>query len=136
MQWFAHEGDYIIPYSGRLQRYLKEYGHRKSQPSAKVVLGTIPATMEELNVWYEMGAMENDYIWPPMSDYAHADSVGIMFAYMRMGEFSDGEISEWLFDNYIRLQREHPALFDKYRKQLSKEWNQTFDWWKKEMSEE
>ncbi|MCR4858425.1 MAG: hypothetical protein K5890_09555 [Bacteroidales bacterium] len=133
MQWYTHEEDYVIPYSGRLQRYLKEYGHGKSQPSAKVVLGTIPATMEELNVWYEMGAMENDYIWPPMSDYAHADSVGIMFAYMRMGEFSDGEISEWLFDNYIRLQREHPALFDKYRKQLSKRWNQTFDWWKIEM---
>ena len=133
MQWFTHEEDYVIPYSGRLQRYLKEYGHGKSQPSAKVVLGAIPATMEEFNVWYEMGAMENDYLWPPMSDYAHADSTGIMFAYMRMGEFSDGEISEGLFDDYLELQKEHPALFDKYRKQLSKEWNQAFEWWKKEM---
>lgn len=133
MQWFTHEEDYVIPYSGRLQRYLKEYGHGKSQPSAKVVLGTIPATMEEFNVWYEMGAMENDYLWPPMSDYAHADSTGIMFAYMRIGEFSDGEISEGLFDDYLELQKEHPALFDKYRKQLSKEWNQAFEWWKKEM---
>lgn len=136
MQWFTHEEDYVIPYSGRLQRYLKEYGHGKSQPSAKVVLGTIPATMEEFNVWYEMGAMENDYLWPPMSDYAHADSAGIMFAYMRMGEFSDGEISEGLFDDYIELQKEHPALFDKYRKQLYKRWNQTFDEWKKEMYRE
>jgi len=133
MQWFTHEEDYVIPYSGRLQRYLKEYGHGKSQPSAKVVLGTIPATMEEFNVWYEMGAMENDYLWPPMSDYAHADSTGIMFAYMRMGEFSDGEISEGLLDDYLELQKEHPALFDNYRKQLSKVWNQAFDWWKKEM---
>lgn len=136
MQWFTHEEDYVIPYSRRLQRYLKEYGYGKSQPSAKVVLGTIPATMEEFNVWYEMGAMENDYLWPPMSDYAHADSTGIMFAYMRMGEFSDGEISEGLFDDYIELQKEHPALFDKYRKQLSKRWNQTFDEWKKEMYRE
>lgn len=136
MQWFTHEEDYVIPYSGRLQRYLKEYGHGKSQPSAKVVLGTIPATMEEFNVWYEMGAMENDYLWPPMSDYAHADSTGIMFAYMCIGEFSDGEISEGLFDDYLELQKEHPALFDKYRKQLSKEWNQSFDWWKKEMYKE
>ncbi|MBR6174274.1 MAG: hypothetical protein IKQ52_01630, partial [Bacteroidales bacterium] len=136
MQWFTHEEDYVIPYSGRLQRYLKEYGYGKSQPSAKVVLGTIPATMEEFNVWYEMGAMENDYLWPPMSDYAHADSAGIMFAYMRMGEFSDGEISEGLFDDYIELQKEHPALFDKYRKQLYKRWNQTFDEWKKEMYRE
>ena len=71
-----------------------------------------------------------------MSDYAHADSAGILFAYMRMGEFSDGEISEGLFDDYIELQKENPALFDKYRKQLSKDWNQTFDWWKKEMYEE
>ena len=133
MQWFTHEEDYVIPYSGRLQRYLKEYGYGKSQPSAKVVLGTIPVTMEEFNVWYEMGAMENDYLWPPMSDYAHADSTGIMFAYMRMGEFSDGEISEGLFDDYLELQKEHPALFDNYRKQLSKRWNQTFDEWKKEM---
>lgn len=136
MQWFTHEEDYVIPYSGRLQRYLKEYGHGKSQPSAKVVLGTIPATMEEFNVWYEMGAMENDYLWSPMSDYAHADSTGIMFAYMRMGEFSDGEISEGLFDDYLELQKEHPALFDNYRKQLSKRWNQTFDEWKKEMYRE
>lgn len=136
MQWFTHEEDYVIPYSGRLQRYLKEYGHGKSQPSAKVVLGTIPATIEEFNVWYEMGAMGNDYLWPPMSDYAHADSTGIMFAYMRMGEFSDGEISEGLFDDYLELQKEHPALFDKYRKQLSKRWNQTFDEWKKEMYRE
>lgn len=136
MQWFTHEEDYVIPYSGRLQRYLKEYGYGKSQPSAKVVLGTIPVTMEEFNVWYEMGAMENDYLWLPMSDYAHADSTGIMFAYMRMGEFSDGEISEGLFDDYLELQKEHPALFDNYRKQLSKVWNQAFDWWKKEMYRE
>ena len=65
-----------------------------------------------------------------MSDYAHSDSAGILFAYMRMGEFSDGEISEGLFDDYLELQKEHPALFDKYRKQLSKQWNETFDEWK------
>ena len=51
-------------------------------------------------------------------------------------ELGDGEISEGLFDDYIALQKEHPALFDKYRKQLSKEWNQTFDEWKKEMNGE
>lgn len=139
MQWFTHEEDYVIPYSGRLQRYLKEYGHGKSQPSAKVVLGTIPATEEEFAVWYSIDSpaeSQQNYLWPSMSDYAHADSAGIVFAYMRMGEFSDGEISEGLFDDYIELQKEHPALFDKYRKQLSKRWNQTFDEWKKEMYRE
>ena len=80
-----------------------------------------------------MGAMENDYLWPPMSDYAHADSTGIMFAYMRMGEFSDDAMWEAFFDDYIVLQKEHPALFDQYRKQLSEKWNQAFDGWKKEM---
>ena len=39
MQWYTHEKDYIIPYSGRLQRYLKEYGHKDCHPTAKVVLG-------------------------------------------------------------------------------------------------
>ena len=136
MQWYTHEKDYIIPYSGRLQRYLKEYGHKDCHPTAKVVLGAIPSTEEELWMWYSIDSpaeSQLNYLWPRMSDYAHADSAGIMFAYMRMGEFSDGEISEGLFDDYIELQKEHPALFDKYRKQLSKEWNQAFDWWKKEM---
>ena len=135
-QWFTHEEDYIIPYSGRLQRYLKEYGHKDCHPTAKVVLGAIPSTEEELWMWYSIDSpaeSQLNYLWPRMSDYAHADSAGIMFAYMRMGEFSDGEISEGLFDDYIELQKEHPALFEKYRKQLSKEWNQTFDWWEKEM---
>jgi len=135
-QWFTHEEDYIIPYSGRLQRYLKEYGQKDCHPTAKVVLDVIPSTEEELWMWYSIDSpaeSQLNYLWPRMSDYAHADSAGIMFAYMRMGEFSDGEISEGLFDDYIELQKEHPALFEKYRKQLSKEWNQTFDWWKKEM---
>lgn len=138
-QWFTHEEDYIIPYSGRLLRYLKEYGHKDCHPAAKVVLGTIPATEEEFMIWYSIGSpseSQQNYLWPPMSDYAHADSADIVFAYMRMGEFSDGEISEGLFDDYIELQKEHPALFAKYRKLLSKEWNQTFDWWKKEMYRE
>jgi len=135
-QWFTHENDYVIPYSGRLQRYLTEYGRGDKYPAAKVVLAVIPAAEKEYTVWYEIGApaeAQQNYLWPPMSDYAHADSADIMFAYMRMGEFSDGEISEGLFDDYIVLQKEYPALFDKYRKQLSKQWNQTFEWWKKEM---
>lgn len=139
MQWFTHEEDYVIPYSGRLQRYLKEYGHKDCHPTAIVVLGAIPSTEEELWMWYSIDApaeSQLNYLWPRMSDYAHADSAGIVFAYMRMGEFSDGEISEGLFDDYIELQKEHPALFDKYRKQLSKRWNQTFDEWKKEMYRE
>lgn len=139
MQWFTHEEDYFIPYSGRLQRYLKEYGQKDCHPAAKVVLATIPKTQEEYDVmttmWYNMSTVSEtaNYLWPPMSDYAHADSADILFSYMRMGEFSDGEISEGLFDDYIELQKEHPTLFDKYRKQLSKQWNQTFDIWKKEM---
>ena len=105
-QWFTHEEDYIIPYSGRLLRYLKEYGHKNCHPDAKVVLGTIPATEEEFMIWYSIGSpseSQQNYLWPPMSDYAHADSADILFAYMRMGEFSDGEISEGLFDDYIEL---------------------------------
>jgi len=138
-QWFTHEEDYIIPYSGRLQRYLKEYGHKDCHPAAKVVLDVIPSTEKELWMWYSIDSpaeSQLNYLWPRMSDYAHADSADIMFAYMRMGEFSDGELSEGLFDDYIDLKKEHPALFAKYRKQLSKEWNQSFDWWKKEMYEE
>ena len=129
-QWFTHEEDYFIPYSGRLQRYLKEYGHKNSHPAAKVVLDVIPSTEEELWMWYSIDSpaeSQLNYLWPRLSVYAHADSAGIMFAYMRMGEFSDGEISEGLFDDYIDLKKEHPALFAKYRKLLSKQWNEVFD---------
>lgn len=130
MQWFTHEEDYVIPYSGRLQRYLKKYSQKDCHPTAKVVLGTIPTTEEELWMWYSIDSpaeSQLNSLWPRMSDYAHADSAGIMFAYMRMGEFSDGEISEGLFDDYIDLKKEHPALFAKYRKLLSKQWNEVFD---------
>jgi len=129
-QWFTHENDYIVPYSGRLLRYFTAYG-RDKRPAAKVVLTTIPATEKEYGVWYEMSeASENgqyQYLWPLFSDYAHADSTDIMFAYMRMGEFSDGIVSEGLFDDYIKLKKEHPALFAKYRKRLSRMWNAVFD---------
>ena len=133
-QWFTHEEDYLIPYSRRLQRYLKEYGHKDCHPAAKVVLGTIPTTEAEFNTWV---LLQGGNLWTTTSQYAHADSAGIMFAYMRMGQlrFPDGDSDamwEAFFDDYIELQKEHPALFDKYRKQLSKEWNQSFDWWKKE----
>lgn len=130
-QWFTHEEDYIIPYSGRLQRYLTKYGRSNKRPAAKVLLATIPTTQEEYDIWYEMsGASENgqyQYLWPLYSDYAHADSTDILFAYMRMGEFSDGYVSEGLFDDYIKLKKEHPALFAKYRKRLSRMWNEVFD---------
>ena len=137
-QWFTHEEDYIIPYSGRLQRYLKEYGHKDCHPTAKVVLGTIPTTEAEFNTWV---LLQGGNLWTTTSQYAHVDSAGIMFAYMRMGQlrFPDGDSDamwEAFFDDYIELQKEHPALFEKYRKQLSKEWNQSFDWWKKEMYKE
>lgn len=135
MQWFTHEEDYVIPYSGRLQRYLKEYGYGKSQPSAKVVLGTIPVTYDEFEIWV---LLQGGKLWTTTSQYAHADSAGIMFAYMRMGQlrFPDGDSDamwEAFFDDYIVLQKEHPALFDQYSKQLSEKWNQAFDGWKKEM---
>jgi hypothetical protein len=137
-QWFTHEEDYLIPYSGRLQRYLKEYGHKDCHPAAKVVLGTIPTTEAEFNTWV---LLQGGNLWTTTSQYAHVDSAGIMFAYMRMGQlrFPDGDSDamwEAFFDDYVELQKEHPAFFEKYRKQLSKEWNQSFDWWKKEMYEE
>ena len=135
-QWFTHENDYIVPYSVRLLRYFTTYG-RDKRPAAKVVLTTIPATEKEYGVWYEMSeASENgqyQYLWPLFSDYAHADSTDIMFAYMRMGEFSDGYISEGLFDDYIRLKEKHPVLFAQYRKRLSRMWNEVYDEWETEI---
>ena len=129
-QWFTHEDDYFIPYSGKLQRYFTTYGPNQ-RPAAKILLATIPATEEEYLVWYEMSeASENgqyQYLWPLFSDYAHADSTDILFAYMRMGEFSDGIVSEGIFDDYIKLKKEYPALFAKYRKRLSRMWNEVFD---------
>ena len=62
-----------------------------------------------------------------MSDYAHTDSSDILLAYMRMGEFSDGYVPEGLFDDYIKLKKEYPAFFAKYRKRLSRMWNEVFD---------
>ncbi len=137
-QWFTHDKDYIIPYSGRLQRYLKEYA-RNNRPAAEYVLATIPATKDEYNTWYDM--VEAPYpspyesLYELMPDYALADSSGIMFAFMRMGEFSDGCVSEMLFDYYICLKKRYPVPFNKYRKCLSRDWNFVFDEWEKEMGD-
>lgn len=137
-QWFTHDKDYIIPYSGRLQRYLKEYA-RNNRPAAEYVLATIPATKDEYNTWYDM--VEAPYpspyesLYELMPDYALADSSGIMFAFMRMGEFSDGCVSEMLFDYYIYLKKRYPVPFNKYRKCLSRDWNFVFDEWEKEMGD-
>ena len=68
-------------------------------------------------------------------NYALADSTDIMFAYMRMGEFSDGYISEGLFDDYIAIKKKYPDLFAQYRKCLSPMWNDVFDEWEKELEE-
>ena len=134
-QWFTHENDYVIPYSGRIQRYFTSYGRDKC-PAAKVVLTTIPASDEEFHVWYELveSPMSNDnYHWTLIRNYALADSTDIMFAYMRMGEFSDGYISEGLFDDYIVLKKKYPDLFAQYRKRLSQMWNECFDEWETEL---
>ena len=73
--------------------------------------------------------------WPRIVEYAQADSTGILFAYMRMGEFSDGYIAEGVFDDYIGLRKTYPALFDRYRKHLSPRWNMNFDEWEKEFGD-
>lgn len=134
-QWFAHDNDWFVPYSCKLQRYFNEYGCEDKHPSAKVVLAVIPASDEEFGIWYDIAegtSVGDRYLWPRIIDYARADSTGIMFAYMRMGEFSDGYIAEGVFDDYIELRKAYPTLFDQYRKQLSTRWNETFDEWEKE----
>ena len=134
-QWFTHDNDWFVPYSCKLQRYFMEYGCEDKHPSAKLVLAVIPTNEEEYHIWYDMteGTLEGDrYLWPRIVEYAQADSTGIMFAYMRMGEFSDGYVSEGVFDDYIELRKAYPTLFDQYRKQLSTRWNETFDEWEKE----
>ena len=101
-----------------------------------MVLATIPSTEEEFHVWYkvvEEPLSQDNHLWNLTSEYASADSTGIMFAYMRMGEFSDGYISEGLFDDYIRLKEKHPVLFAQYRKRLSRMWNEVYDEWETEI---
>lgn len=137
-QWFAHENDWFVPYSCKLQRYLKEYGCEDKRPSAKIVLAVIPTNDEEYDIWYDMaeGTLDGDrYLWPRIVEYAQADSTGILFAYMRMGEFSDGCVAEGVFDDYIGLRKTYPALFDQYRKHLSSRWNNCFDEWEKEFGD-
>ena len=136
-QWFTHEGDYVIPYSGKMQRFVKACD-RNPKPETKYVLAAIPATQEEFSIWYEMAEIPQDTsyqkLWTLASEYA-GDSTDVMFAYMRMGEFSDGYVSEGLFDDYVRLKDRYPALFAKYRKQLSHTWNEVFDEWEKIVKE-
>jgi len=62
--------------------------------------------------------------------YAMADSVGVMEAYMLFGEFVDGYVAESAFDNFIALEEKYPSKFAKLRKERSKRWNEVYDDWK------
>ena len=68
----------------------------------------------------------NNMLW----QYAMADSVGVMEAYMLFGEFVDGYVAESAFDNFIALEEKYPSKFAKLRKERSKRWNEVYDDWK------
>ncbi|MBR3578007.1 MAG: hypothetical protein IKN98_04420 [Bacteroidales bacterium] len=68
----------------------------------------------------------NNMLW----QYAMADSVGVIEAYMLFGEFVDGYVAESTFNNLIVLEEKYPSKFAQLRKERSNRWNEVFDEWK------
>lgn len=115
---------------------------------AKVLCDATPRSEKEWHIWY----LEVECKWVEPSpdgkskqtmfdmigtliNQSLADSAGVMEAYMLMGEFTDGYVSEAVFDGFIWLEEQRPAKFAELRKQRTKGWNQNYDWWKEQMGD-
>lgn len=131
--WWMHIQDYTTPYATRLRALLRT---PKEEITAAVLCDIIPSSDLEMSIYYNIVEIEEDTTKPfdpteIIRKYAAADSTNVLEAYMRMGEYVDGELAEAVFDDYIYLYHRLPQRFAQLRKLRSKRWNGAFDEWRK-----
>ncbi len=108
----------------------------KEEITAAALCDIIPSSELEMSIYYDIVEIEEDTTKPfdpteIIRKYAATDSTNVLEAYMRMGEYVDGELAEAVFDDYIYLYHHLPQRFAQLRKLRSKRWNGAFDEWRK-----
>lgn len=133
--WWMHTDapDLASDYGTKLIRVLKK---SKETITAAELCAIIPSNESEWGLYYDI--VETDATitktFNPlelMRAFAAADSTNVLEAYMRMGEYVDGELAEAVFDDYIYLYHRLPQRFAQLRKLRTKRWNGAFDEWRK-----
>ena len=121
--------------------HLKQLADKNACIPSSVLCDAAPRTEEEYHISYRLTECTwtkdvaggtaslidmNNMLW----QYATADSVGVIEAYMLFGEFVDGYVAESTFNNLIVLEEKYPSKFAQLRKERSNRWNEVFDEWK------
>lgn len=73
-------------------------------------------------------------IYDTMASLALADSLDMMDRFLALLQWSDGWVSEFLFDYAIKIDRQHPKKFRKVMRKYKKQWEE-YKEWKKEFEE-
>ncbi len=88
----------------------------------------MPRDRETFLVLFNLEDYNTSYYFPviydTMASLALADSLDMMDRFLRLMQWSDGWVSEFLFDYAIKIDRQHPKKFQKVMRKYKKEWDE------------
>ena len=98
----------------------------------------MPRDRETFLVLFNLEDYNTSYYFPviydTMASLALADSLDMMDRFLRLMQWSDGWVSEFLFDYAIKIDRQHPKKFQKVMRKYKKEWEE-YQEYKKDFEE-
>jgi hypothetical protein len=88
----------------------------------------MPRDRETFLVLFSLDDYNTSYYFPviydTMASLALADSLDMMDRFLALLQWSDGWVSEFLFDYAIKIDRQHPKKFRKVMRKYKKEWEE------------
>ena len=112
---------------------------------ASRIQALMPRDRETFLVLFTLDYYNTSYYFPVIYDtiasLALADSLDMMDRFLALLQWSDGWVSEFLFDYAIKIDRQHPKKFRKVMRKYKKEWEeyqeykQAFEEWEKSLKQ-
>ena len=112
---------------------------------ASRIQALMPRDRETFLVLFSLDDYNTSYYFPVIYDtiasLALADSLDMMDRFLALLQWSDGWVSEFLFDYAIKIDRQHPKKFRKVMRKYKKEWEeyqeykQAFEEWEKSLKQ-
>ena len=112
---------------------------------ASRIQALMPRDRETFLVLFTLDDYNTSYYFPVIYDtiasLALADSLDMMDRFLALLQWSDGWVSEFLFDYAIKIDRQHPKKFRKVMRKYKKEWEeyqeykQAFEEWEKSLKQ-
>jgi len=112
---------------------------------ASRIQALMPRDRETFLVLFTLDNYNTSYYFPviydTMASLALADSLDMMDRFLALLQWSDGWVSEFLFDYAIKIDRQHPKKFRKVMRKYKKEWEeyqeykQEFEEWEKSLKQ-